>query len=576
MFPYSTSKALLLFLFPLILLGQVQKKDLVRLPYGELYNLYFDNDKDQAKQIECANAYLKKATTANISVEKARGYYLYALLYYNTDETKAIMYLDSVIKYSLNTNDKYFPAAGYCEKAELLKRQYKFKEAITNFNLAEKIALKTNIDFYYSVRAYIAITKSEELGQYKQALAINKECYRYYRTKDVSDPQYSSYYQNVIFGIADCYKSLKKTDSTSFYNQLGYKEATKTKNEEYKYLFVLNEGANQVSKKRYKAAIDSIKKALPQMIAFKNTGNTLAAYYYLGKAYDGLKNKEQAVKNFIKVDSIYKITKDYSTEFTSGYLYIINYYKNEGDKENQLKYLIEYMAIVHTLQSNYKELNKLVQDEYDTPHLFSEKESLIRSLNKDKIKSFWGLGGLILLSISVSGFGFYQYNLKRTYKFRFEKIVNRENKPYSVPADSNPQPNEIHTKKNKENTGIAEELVVQILEKLNQFEIHKEYLHSTISLQLLAEKLETNSKYVSKIVNIYKEKTFIKYINDLRIEHALIQLQQDRKLRNYTIQALALEFGFTSAESFSSAFFKNTGIKPSYYVEQLKNTITNT
>ncbi len=183
---------------------------------------------------------------------------------------------------------------------------------------------------------------------------------------------------------------------------------------------------------------------------------------------------------------------------------------------------------------------------------------------------------MILLSISVGGFGFYQYNLKRTYKSRFEKIVNRENKPNSVPADSNPQPIEIHTKKNKENTGIAEELVVQILEKLNQFEIHKEYLHSTISLQLLAEKLETNSKYVSKIVNIYKEKTFIKYINDLRIEHALIQLQQDRKLRNYTIQALALEFGFTSAESFSSAFFKNTGIKPSYYVEQLKNTITNT
>jgi hypothetical protein len=70
MFSYSTGKALLLLVFPLILLGQVQKKDLVRLPYGELYSLYFDNEKDQAKQIECANAYLKKATTANISIEK--------------------------------------------------------------------------------------------------------------------------------------------------------------------------------------------------------------------------------------------------------------------------------------------------------------------------------------------------------------------------------------------------------------------------------------------------------------------------------------------------------------------------
>jgi AraC-like DNA-binding protein len=55
----------------------------------------------------------------------------------------------------------------------------------------------------------------------------------------------------------------------------------------------------------------------------------------------------------------------------------------------------------------------------------------------------------------------------------------------------------------------------------------------------------------------------------LRIDYAVLQIRDDKK-RNYTIQALALEFGFTSAESFSSAFFKNTGIKPTYYIEQLK------
>jgi hypothetical protein len=44
MFHYSAGKALLLFLFPLILLGQVQKKELIRLPYDELKKLYFDNE----------------------------------------------------------------------------------------------------------------------------------------------------------------------------------------------------------------------------------------------------------------------------------------------------------------------------------------------------------------------------------------------------------------------------------------------------------------------------------------------------------------------------------------------------
>lgn len=234
------------------------------------------------------------------------------------------------------------------------------------------------------------------------------------------------------------------------------------------------------------------------------------------------------------------------------------------------------MDINKNLQKNYKELTKKLQKEYDIPHLISEKETLIQSLEDENAKSFWGIGGLILLSISVSGIGFYQYNVKKTYKSRFEKIINKQKEPNSVPADSNPKSTEIHTNKNKESVGIAEELVVQILEKIKHFESTNDYLQSTISLQLLAEKLGTNSKYVSKIVNIYKEKTFTRYINDLRIDYAVLQIRDDKKLRNYTIQALALEFGFTSAESFSSAFFKNTGIKPTYYIEQLKTTLPNT
>ncbi|SNS04010.1 hypothetical protein, partial [Flavobacterium sp. ov086] len=115
---------------------------------------------------------------------------------------------------------------------------FKFKEAMTNYNLAEKVALQTNIDYYYNVREYIGITKSEDLGEYNEALDIYKECYRYYKSKDVRRSKYYKDYQSIIFGIADCYKSLKNTDSTSYYNILGYKESKATKNDEYKYLFV--------------------------------------------------------------------------------------------------------------------------------------------------------------------------------------------------------------------------------------------------------------------------------------------------------------------------------------------------
>lgn len=164
---------------------------------------------------------------------------------------------------------------------------------MANYNLAEKASLETNIDYYYIVREYIGITKSEDLGEYHEALEIYKECYNYYKTKDFRTGKYARDYQSIIFGIADCYKSLKNADSTTYYNKLGYMESLLTKNEEYKYLFVLNEGANQVGVKNFKIGLDSIHKALPKMVEYNNIGNVLAAYFYLGKAYDGLGKKQR-------------------------------------------------------------------------------------------------------------------------------------------------------------------------------------------------------------------------------------------------------------------------------------------
>jgi len=562
MFTHKFQKIWFLLLLPVFLVAQSTKKDLTKMSYDELHHLYFANVGNPKKQILYTNAYMAKAISENNNIRKAKANYQIALFYYKSNENKAIQYLDSVIKYSKDTNDKFFPAAAYCEKANFLKSHYKFKQALNSYKLAEKAALRTNIDYYYTIREYIGITKSEELEQYDEALEIYKECFKYYKSKDVRSSKYADDYQSIIFGIADCFKSLQNTDSTSFYNKLGYQESKITDNKEYKYLFVLNEGANLVLKKKYSAALDSINKALPKMIEYNDIGNVLASYYYLGKAYDGLGKKAKAVENYIKVDSIYKITKEISTEFVDGYPYLISYYKNLGDKENQLKYITQYMIIDSTLQKNYRELNKLVSKEYDIPRLISDKENLITSLNNDKVKTYWGLGSLLLITIGVGGFAAYQYKSKKQYRSRFEKIINETHK---ANKETTTKINPIKT----EDIGIAEELVNLILEKLNRFENERGYLESNITVQILSTTFETNSKYVSKIVNLYKGKSFTQYINDLRIEYTIEQLQANNKLRKYTVQALALEFGFNNAESFSTAFYKKTGIKPTYFIKEL-------
>jgi AraC-like DNA-binding protein len=413
--------------------------------------------------------------------------------------------------------------------------------------------------------------RSEELGEVREALQLYRECFNYYKDKDIRSLKYAYSYQDVIFALADAHKSLFQTDSASYYNKLGYRESKITKTIEYNALFTLNEAANLLVKKNYNGALDSIKKALPVMITFKNEGNTLAAYYYSGKAYEGLGNKSLAVNNYIIVDSIYNVTKRITPEFTSGYSFLISYFKNKGNKERQLEYLTQYMHIGSKLQENYKELSKKLQKEYDTPRLISEKQSLIQSLDNDRTKSYWSIGGLFFVVICVTGFGLYQRNLKNKFKSNFEKLISQTDQSKFDPESISNNELDIAINKSNEDIGISEELVNKIFEKLKRFESQKGYLQSNITVKTLSDSFETNSKYLSKIINSYKRKSFIQYVNDLRIEYAIIQLQKDSKLRQYTINALALEYGFNNAESFSTAFYKKTGLKPTYFIKELEN-----
>ena len=561
-------KIVLTALFPFFLWSQTVY-DKSSLSYDTIDNNYFKDEGSVKKQLAWAKVYLDKANKENKAIRKARGYYLYAILYYEDQPLKAIRYLDSAIKYSKIDPNKHFPAAAYCEKAGLLIDLRKFDEALLNFNLAEQVALKTNIDYYYVIQDYIAVTKSEEMGEVKEALQLYHKNYKYYKTKYYRGDYYSYLYQNTIFGLADCHKSLKHTDSTTFYNTLGYKEATITKNKEFQPMFILNEGANQVDKRNFRAALDSINKALPGLIQKKNTWNIMACYHYLGRCYEGMGNKSHAVQNFIKVDSMYHIRNKIFPELVGGYSYLIEYYKQIGDKANQLKYLTTYMEIDSVLQKNYKDLNKVLRNEYDTPHLFAEKENLIQSLKKKQTTSYiW----IVVLVVGVTGLFGYQFYLKKQHQKRFEAILHPAMTTEENSTVLQTQPKTPDAKESQTQQSLSDEIILELQEKLTVFENDKGFIENTISIQKLALQLNTNTKYLSKVINEQKGKTFVQYINELRVNEAVLQMQAQPILQNYTIASLASEFGFNSAEAFSAAFYKKYKIKPSFFIKELSKT----
>jgi AraC-like DNA-binding protein len=248
-------------------------------------------------------------------------------------------------------------------------------------------------------------------------------------------------------------------------------------------------------------------------------------------------------------------------EFTDGYIYLIDFYKQKNDKGNQLKYLSKYMKIDSVLQKSYKELNNILKKEYDFPYSLRDKEVLIKSLKTKNNYFIWGVIGLVVILLIMI---IYQQRMKKIYHLRFEEIIKE--------AEINKNSETVTIEKNfveSKNATISKEIIDQIIQKLKLFEKEKGYINSKISINSLADEFETNSKYLSKIINEFKEKSFVTYINDLRIDYIILVLKEDKKMRKYNLQAIAIECGFNSAESFSTAFFKKTGIKPSFFIKQL-------
>jgi AraC-like DNA-binding protein len=118
---------------------------------------------------------------------------------------------------------------------------------------------------------------------------------------------------------------------------------------------------------------------------------------------------------------------------------------------------------------------------------------------------------------------------------------------------------------------IIEETTDALLLKLEKFEKSKNVIKKEVSLTWLANHLNTNTRYLSEVIKKYKGKSFNNYINGLKINYIVELLYEEPKHREYKISYLAELCGFSSREVFTTIFKKETGISPSYFIDNLKN-----
>ncbi len=555
------------FLFPIFLVSQQKNtpdnfNTIINKDFDVIKKRYYENKLDLILANLYAAAYIKKSKIEENLIELAIGYELMSYVHKNE---KGLIYADSIIEMSDNLPQKKYPTKGYLMKGKHYYYQRNFKASLDNYVIAHRLAQASeNKDLIHSINHSIGLLKNRA-GNYQESLDLFKKNFRYYSSLSVKNNfEIESYYLSSIFALSDAYRRLNKIDSATFFNNLGYHKANQSKNIKYKNYFTFLEGINQYSKKNYDATLDSLTKALPVLIKINNKPNIAYSYSFIGKSFYHKGNKTEGVKNLLKVDQLFNEIKDIHPELRDTYEILINHYKENNNKEKQLEFIEKLLKVDSVLFGNYKYLWYKINKNYDSSNLNHEKEIVIKSLQEENQTSNIYIYVLILLSTTAIIFWFINFKKKKKYKQRFNELLKDEKN-----AQKQENLKSVAAELDIKTIGFSKQIVDTLLKNLEEFEDSNDFVRSDITISSLAKKYNTNSKYLSKVINVYKKKNFTNYLNDLRINYAIEKLKTDQKFRKYSIKAISESIGYGKAESFSNAFKKRTGIKPSYFIMKL-------
>lgn len=522
--------------------------------------------RDTLKKKNYFNTYLQKAKKINNISHEVRAYLDFAS-YEKNDSLRLNLYDKAILKCDELENVNCACVALLNRGGYYLFLKHDYFKALDDYirvlKLAEKSNNKVRVNTAKQSIGYIKTL----IGEHEEALKLFKE-YLVFQKK--LNPRYCSGYVPALLLTAESYTYNKKLDSASILNKEGIKIALSNIEEPYGKnikgfysLFLFQEGINLFHKKEYIKAKDSLQKGFNIYDKELNPDQRegVLYFYYSAKIELINNNQEKAKSYFSQMDSMYKRTPVVYSETRDGYEFLINYYKNKNKRDIQLEQINNLLRFDSINRYHKDVISNRIRKEYDTPRLLYEKNYIIKELeNENHNLHQWFVLFLIFTPIVLFVL-LYQSKKKKKYKQKFLLLIKQQELQQEEHLET--------SSKSKINLEISEKIIENILEQLKDFANEKQYLKKNITIASLSKELKTNSKYLSKVINHYKKKTFIRYINDLRIDYIIEELKENKKIRNYTIQSIAEEIGFNTAESFASAFKKRTGLNPSYFIKNL-------
>lgn len=108
---------------------------------------------------------------------------------------------------------------------------------------------------------------------------------------------------------------------------------------------------------------------------------------------------------------------------------------------------------------------------------------------------------------------------------------------------------------------LADELYERIL---NMIVIEKRYRNKDFSAKELAQELNTNTRYISAVINSRFNTNFSCLVNEFRIKEAMHRMT-DKRYADMTIEEIGTLVGFANRQSFYASFYRVMGETPNNY-----------
>lgn len=299
-------------------------------------------------------------------------------------------------------------------------------------------------------------------------------------------------------------------------------------------------------------------------------------YYNYGLLYTKFFDPQKALQNFFKALELSYQSKqvDYRGEILKN---ISDIYDRAGEKDLSYAYMRRYNLFKDSILNTQKER------EFNNYQLLlqkAEQEKLLQSKEIDLLKanrrSLILLSAFVIFAIVITFVLIYIINKNRTYaqlvkihqknlyksnpEFVNDNILLSENEdpmPHDVPAETTAQHDE-----NIDDTDINKDIFDRIEDLMKT---DKLYTDKELTLEKVANRLNTNRSYVSRAINKYSGQGFFNYINTYRINEATRILSES----DIPLKQLCDDVGFLSTSTFYRAFQKETGCSPSRYRSEL-------